>query len=64
MDRNSVTNTFNTLVQIKLSAKLSAKLSVKLSVKFTVKFTVINSFKTSVQQRLSSTPILDNASKR
>jgi hypothetical protein len=51
MDRNTVTNTFITLIHIKLSAKLSVKL------------TTINSFNTNFNQRLSSTAILDNARK-
>jgi hypothetical protein len=55
MDRYTVTNTFITLIQINLRTKLT--------VNFTVKLTVINSFKTSVHQRLSSTAILDNAKK-
>jgi hypothetical protein len=60
MDRYTVTNTVsNTFI-----TKLSAELRTNFRTKLTVNLTVINSFKTSVQQRLSSTPILDNASKR
>jgi hypothetical protein len=56
---NSLINTFISFVQIKLSTNLHTKLTVN----FTIKLIVINSVKTSVHQRLSSTAILDNAKK-